>query len=104
MTRRACPTPAQRTHVLALPSEPREFVRFYTFTTSELTWIRTRRGSHNRLGFAVQLALLKHPGRAWSTEAVLPDAMLQYIAQQIPADPDALCRYAPLHRLMPHAP
>jgi TnpA family transposase len=42
----------------------------------------------------VQLALLKHPGRAWSTEAVLPDAMLRYIAQQIPAAPDALSRYA----------
>ncbi len=92
MTRRGCFTPAQRAHVLALPSEPRDLVRFYTFTPSELTWIRMRRGYHNRLGIAVQLALLKHPGQAWST--VLPDAMLRYIAQQIPAAPDTLSRYA----------
>jgi len=81
-------------HVLALPSAHRELVRFYTFSPSELAWIRKRRGAHNRLGFAVQLALLKHPGRMWTEETVLPDMMLRYIAQQIHEDPAALSHYA----------
>lgn len=40
MIRRACLTPSQRTHILALPSESRGLVRFYRVTSSELTWIR----------------------------------------------------------------
>ncbi|MBK9306963.1 MAG: DUF4158 domain-containing protein [Nitrospira sp.] len=77
MTCRTRLTSAQRTHVLDLPSEPRELVRFYTFIMSEWTRLRTRLGSHNRLSFAVQRTMPTHPGRPWFGEVVLTIAMLQ---------------------------
>ncbi|WP_428997391.1 DUF4158 domain-containing protein, partial [Pseudomonas aeruginosa] len=36
--------------------------RHYTFSESDLSIIRQRRGPANRLGFAVQLCYLRFPG------------------------------------------
>jgi TnpA family transposase len=43
-----------------------------------------------RLGFAVQLYLLRYPGRAWLPGEQLPSEMLRFIARQIGAEPTAL--------------
>jgi TnpA family transposase len=94
MPRREFLSPAQRQQVLALPSAERELIRFYSLSSSELAWIRKHRGAHNRLGFAVQLCFLKHPGRAWSAEEMLPEAMLCFVGRQIDSSPAALARYA----------
>ncbi|MGR9727026.1 DUF4158 domain-containing protein, partial [Escherichia coli] len=42
-------------------------LRYYTFNDSDLSLIRQRRGDANRLGFAVQLCLLRYPGYALGT-------------------------------------
>ena len=94
MARREFLSPAQRAQLLALPASERELVRFYSLLPSELAWVRKRRGEHNRLGFAVQLCFFKHPGRAWSVDDSLPDAMLRYIARQVDASSLLLSRYA----------
>ena len=39
----------------------REIARYYTFTQKDLDLIHQRRCRHNRLGFAVQLAVLRYP-------------------------------------------
>ena len=46
---------ASRARRLAFPNTDDAFVRYYTFSESDLAAIRQRRGKHNRLGFAVQL-------------------------------------------------
>jgi len=38
-------------------------VRHYTFSPEDLALIRQRRRAANRLGFAVQLAYFRYPGR-----------------------------------------
>ena len=45
------------------------------------------RTNANRLGVAVQLCFLRHPGRAWAPEETMPAAMLRFIAQQVGAEP-----------------
>ena len=56
MPRRSVMTPAERAGLLAFPNTDDAFVRYYTFSESDLAAIRLpRRGKHNRLGFAVQL-------------------------------------------------
>jgi TnpA family transposase len=59
-----------------------------------LTLARRRRRPANRLGFAVQLAYLRHPGRALEPEEVPPELMLAFIAQQLGIAPAAFRDYA----------
>jgi TnpA family transposase len=76
------------------PSEPQEIVRHYTFTAVDLALIRERRLPHNRLGYAVQLAYFRYPGRALQIGEAPPSAMLGYIAQQLGFSADLFHRYA----------
>ncbi|CAH3399129.1 hypothetical protein AI2719V1_0206 [Enterobacter cloacae] len=55
MPRRSILSAAERESLLALPDTKDELIRHYTFSESDLSIIRQRRGPANRLGFAVQL-------------------------------------------------
>lgn len=61
MPRRAILTPADRQNLLALPETEAELIRHYTFSETDLTLIRLRRGDANRFGLAVLLCLLQYP-------------------------------------------
>ena len=52
------------------------------------------RRPHNRLGFAVCLAYLRHPGRALDPEETPPPAVLNYIAEQLALLPRLFADYA----------
>ena len=58
MPRRSILSGAERDSFLALPDNQEEFIRHYTFSESDLSLIRQRRGDANRMGVAVQLCLL----------------------------------------------
>jgi hypothetical protein len=70
------------------PTEQRELVRHYTLSDADLAAIRRCRGDHNRLGYALMLCYLRHPGRALSAGERPPAAMLQFVAEQIDLPPD----------------
>jgi TnpA family transposase len=78
---------AQRVQLLALPTGLREVEERYSFTPSDLEFIGAQTNS-NRLGIAVQLCFLRHPGRTWTPEERIPATMLHWIAAQVNADPD----------------
>ena len=52
----------------------REIARYYTFTEKERELINRRRRGSNRLGFAVQLALLRFPGRTLMEVKAVPES------------------------------
>lgn len=56
-------------------------------------WCGQRRPD-NRLGFAVQLCALRHPGRPLEPLEVPPAAMLTFVANQVGADPKLFEDYA----------
>ena len=56
---------------------------------------RARRRASNRLGFAVQLCVLRDPGRVLDPTEVPPEPMLAFVARQIGADPALFGEYAP---------
>lgn len=62
MPRRLILSATERDTLLALPESQDDLIRYYTFNDSDLSLIRQRRGDANRLGFAVQLSLLRYPG------------------------------------------
>ena len=67
-------SPAQRAKLLQIPDDfsDREIVRYYSLSPEDLTTIAEHRRSHNRLGFTVQLAYLRYPGRPWRPEEHVP--------------------------------
>ena len=74
---------AQRTQLLALPTSLPDLEEFYTLTPTDREFVAARRTPTNRLGIAVQLCFLRHPGRAWIPKEAVPLGMLRYIASQI---------------------
>lgn len=67
MPRRSILSATERQSLLALPDVKDDLIRYYTFSDTDLSVIRQRRGPANRLGFA-NSALLpaiprRHPGR-----------------------------------------
>ncbi|MDP9425858.1 MAG: DUF4158 domain-containing protein [Actinomycetota bacterium] len=86
---------AQRERYAALPEmDGRALVRHYTLSEADLTAVSIRRSAANRLGFAVQLCLLRYPGRPLRSDEALPRPVVEFVASQVGADPDAFGGYA----------
>ena len=94
MPRRSVLSTAERSSLLAIPEADDELIRQYTFSAADLALIGQRRGDANRLGMAVQMALLRFPGQGLLPEAIVPAAMLRYIGHQLRIDPACWPRYA----------
>jgi TnpA family transposase len=71
----------------------REMVRHYTLSEADLAAVSLKRGSANRLGFAVQLCLLRYPGRPLRTVEAVPLPVIEHIASQVGAPPEAFAEY-----------
>jgi TnpA family transposase len=87
-------SPTQRVQVMALPSSLREYEELYTLTPADREFVASHRTNTNRLGISVQLCFLRHPGRAWTPDEMVPAAMLRFIALQVGAEPADLPGYA----------
>lgn len=94
MPRRELLSPAERQQLTCLPNDRREIEAHYTLTPADRELVAARRGDHNRLGFAVQLCFLRHPGWVWTPQEKVPAAMLRFIASQVGAALDDLATYA----------
>ena len=94
MPRRLILSTNDRASLLALPDTKDELIRRYTFSEPDLSLIRQRRGDANRLGFAVQLCLLRYPGHGLLVDAVLPPAFVQWVAHQLRIEPMCWPQYA----------
>ncbi|AKG05845.1 hypothetical protein AAV35_013740 (plasmid) [Salimicrobium jeotgali] len=86
-------TNEQRQSFIKVPEDELVVGTYYTFSNSDLELINKRRRDENRLGFAVQLAVLRHPGWSYTHIKNIPTSLLTYIANQINADPSSIRRY-----------
>ncbi len=93
MPRRLILSATERDTLLALPESGDDLIRYYTFNDSDLSLIRQRRGDANRLGFAVQLCLLRYPGYALGTDSELPEPVILWVAKQVQAEPASWAKY-----------
>src|SRR5512135_3587617 len=85
---------AQRTRFFALPTGGGEILRHYSLHEADLKLINRRRRPHNRLGFAVQLCLMRYPGRALGAGEVPPAVIVAFIAEQLGLTIDLMHDYA----------
>lgn len=70
-----------------------DLIQHYTLNEADMALVRQRRGEANRLGFAVQLCLLRFPGYARGNDLAVPDPVIQWVARQIRANASAWANY-----------
>ena len=73
-------------------------MRHYTLSATDLTGIRRCRGDHNRLGHAVMLCYLRHPGRPLRIGEQPPAALLSFLAEQLDVLPACIGEYLTAER------
>lgn len=89
-------TEEQRLELMEIPHNINEYEigKHYTFSSYDVAIINKHRRDYNRLGFAIQLALLRYPGWPLSSINKIPESVLNYIAEQIQVSPKQLELYA----------
>lgn len=90
MPRRVTLTDRQREALLHLPVDQGELLRHYTLSDEDLGHIRQRRRAHNRFGFALQLCVLRYPGRVLAPGELIPAQVSDFIAAQLGLTSDDL--------------
>jgi TnpA family transposase len=93
MPRRRLLSAPERASLLAVSTTEADRIHFH-LNESDLGVIRQRRGAHNRLGFAVQLCLLRHPGTVLLPGEAPPQDLLRLVARQLRVDPALWPKYA----------
>ena len=87
MARRELLNDDERHRLFGVPENHDGLVKLYTLSPSDGTLIvpliTARRGASNRLGFAVQMALLNHPGIPLGTFGEVPGNLVAFMANQL---------------------
>ena len=83
MPRREILSPAQREALLAIPVDRAGLIEHYVLSEQDISLVRQRRGDHNRLGIAVQLALLRFPGTSLQGDETPPKELINFLARQL---------------------
>ncbi|WP_047981746.1 Tn3 family transposase [Ornithinibacillus contaminans] len=86
-------TPDQRLALMQVPEDEWILGTYYTFSKQDLEVINKRRRVENRLGFAIQLAVLRYPGWPYTHIKSIPDSVIHYISKQIGTTPSSLSHY-----------
>lgn len=94
MGRRSLLTEAERELLFAVPLARDELARRYTLDLADLALVSGRRRDANALGFAVQLALLRHPGFGLSIAQGAPEQLVAFLAEQLGVEPSTFAGYA----------
>jgi len=63
------------------PTDQRALIRHYTLSPADLALIRRGRGDHHRLGYALMLCYLRHPGRPLRAGDVVTVTRLDRLAR-----------------------
>ncbi len=86
MALRSLLTAAERSQILAIPTGTEDIAARYTLSEADMSLIRQRRGDANKLGFALQLCLLRHPGIQLAEDTQVPLEVVSWLASR-------LCRF-----------
>ncbi|HDR7713710.1 Tn3 family transposase [Bacillus cereus] len=86
-------TPEQRQAFMQIPEDEWVLGTYYTFSKQDLEIINKRRREENRLGFAVQLAILRYPSWPYTHIKSIPDSVIHYISKQIGSTLSSLSLY-----------
>ncbi len=87
-------SPQLRAALFNPPADHDEAQRRYCLAPEDVALARRHRRQHNRLGFAVQLALVHDLGRPLRIDEQLPTAVIEVVAEQLRVEPSIFDLYA----------
>ena len=93
MARQTLLSDEDRRGLFEIPRHEAGLIRHYTLSADDIELSIGHRGAMNRLGFAVQLCLLRHPGFGLRVREEVPEEMLDYIAHQLGVSPGSFRVY-----------
>lgn len=70
-----------RIRLFAIPADHAEMTKRYILSADDLTFVQAKRRTINRLGFAVQLCLLRHPGLGMRPVKQPPEAIIAFVTR-----------------------
>ena len=82
MARRTILAGRQRSALFSLPQHEADLLRHYTLSDEDLQHIEARRRPRNKLGFALQLCVLRYPGRLLAPGEFIPPAVVDFIGRR----------------------
>lgn len=94
MRRRKLLKDQDRQKLFSVPTDEDCLIRHDSLSSADRFEIDLRRREHDRLSFAVQLCLMRHPDRVLAAGETPPRVTLKYIADQVGADLGAFAFYA----------
>ena len=94
MARRQLLTDEERQALLGIPPDADSLARLFTLSRLDRSLVAERRGDANRLGCAVQLALLRHPGTALAYLDQPTDTLVTWMAGQLDIPTAVFAEYA----------
>ncbi len=94
MARRKLLNPDERQALLGIPDDEESLIRHYTLSPQDRLQAEVRRRPHNQLGYAIQLCIMRYPGRVLGMDEDPPAAMVAYVAEQLGIAPDVFASYA----------
>ncbi len=94
MPRRSILTARQHAVLFDLPTDEPSILYHYTLSDDDLEHINERRRPENRFGFALQLCVLRYPGRLLSAGEIIPEPVVRFIGAQLGMTGDELLPYA----------
>lgn len=94
MARRDLLNDDERQILFGVPEDHDSLVKLYTLSPVDSEPVLARRGAANQLGFAVQLALLQHPGMSLATYGDAPPQLIAFMAKQIGVPQEKYADYA----------
>ncbi len=83
MARRDLLTDSERCALFGVPTAREDLARHYMLSARDLSLVAARRSDANRIGFAVQIALLRYPGFGFTRDDGAPAHLVAFMGQQI---------------------
>jgi hypothetical protein len=94
LKRRQILTAEERQALLGIPQDADSLARLFTLSRSDRHLVAERLSDASRLGFAVQLALLRHPGTVLVNLDQSPEPLVIWLATQLGIPAAAFAAYA----------
>jgi Domain of unknown function (DUF4158) len=93
LARRQLLTNEERKALVGFPVDPDGLARYFTLWRSDRELVVERRNDISRLGYAVQRALLRHPGTTLANLGQPVDPLVARMAEQLDIPATAFARY-----------
>lgn len=94
MGRRKLISATEAQNLLGLATDENSLIRHYTLDVTDRLECELRRRPHNKLGFAIQLCVIRQTGRLLGEDEQPPSTIVNYVADQLGVEPRTYTIYA----------